>query len=113
MQYFELVFGDAVDARSAINKFSLVASAVAGDGGLRLTLDSEWHLSHQFGIKHDDVKPWLDLCRRRRVAQLRHPLTVARRRILVGPTVAGSSGRRRRMDGTTEVRRKATDIRHR
>ena len=60
MQHFERVVGQAVDARSPINKFSLVArlSCVVAAAGLRLAaLDSEGDFCRQFGVEDNDVEP--------------------------------------------------------
>jgi len=95
MEHFELVVGQAVDARSAIYKFSLVARLSCAAARLRWTLDGEGDLGHQFAVEHDDVESRLDVCRQGRVPQLRHPLTVSGHRTLV----AGSTGRLRRRQG--------------
>ena len=112
MEHFELVVGQAVDARSAINQFSLVARLSCGSAaaGFWWALDGEGDLGHQLGVEHDDVEPRLDVCRQGRVPQLCHPLTVTGHRT----PVAGSTSRpRRRRGGAAQVCRKVTDIRHR
>jgi len=59
MQHFELVVGQTVDARPAINKLGLVARlSWPSAAGLRLvTLDGEGDFCHQFGVEDDDVEP--------------------------------------------------------
>ena len=114
VQDFELVVAESLDARSPVDEFRLVAEQLlAGAARARLALDGERDLGRHLGVEDDDVEPRLDVGGHRRVAQLRHPLTVARRRPLLR-RAAGASRRRRRCgsrrDGTAQVRRKMTDV---
>jgi len=117
VQNFELVVGQTVDARSAVDELSLVAGLNGGWASTarlrRLrTLYSKRDCCHEFAVEDDNVETWLNLCRECGVAQVRHPLTVCWRWRRPAAAASGRRRRRRRR-GTAQVGREMTAVRHR